>query len=69
MSRTTVFVALLSALALLAVILSGCSELADPLERQGGPSENCVSCHTDQALLVSTAEPDSSNGEEPEGEG
>ncbi|MBD3235145.1 MAG: hypothetical protein GF330_00385 [Candidatus Eisenbacteria bacterium] len=49
----------------LAVFAVGCSELADPLERPGG---NCVSCHTDQAILETVAEPDTTS-EEPEGEG
>ncbi len=68
MSRTAVSVVILSGFALLAMILSGCSELADPLEREGGPSANCVSCHTNQAILQATAEPDTAGGE-PEGEG
>lgn len=57
-----IFAGILVVLALLTV---GCTELADPLERPGG---NCVGCHTDQAILETVAEPDTT-GEEPEGEG
>ncbi|MBU1702056.1 MAG: hypothetical protein KJ970_01455 [Candidatus Eisenbacteria bacterium] len=48
----------------------GCSELADPPNRPGaGGSQNCISCHTNEAVLIAVAEPDTSSGEEPTGEG
>jgi mono/diheme cytochrome c family protein len=61
--------AILVTTALLALYPTGCTELADPLHRSGGDgSQNCVSCHTNQAILEATAEPDTTQ-EEPQGEG
>ncbi len=65
MSRTQVEQLLGCIFVGLAILAVGCSELADPLERPGG---NCIGCHTDQAILETVAEPDTT-GDEPEGEG
>jgi mono/diheme cytochrome c family protein len=51
------------------VLACGCTDLADPPNRPGAAgSQNCISCHTDQAILQAVAEPDTSSGEEPSGE-
>lgn len=68
MLRITRCTALVGILILLALVTVGCSELADPLKRQGGDGSNCVACHTDQEILEANVEPDSSQGEDP-GEG
>ena len=57
------------ALAVVPVVLEGCSEVADPLNRpRGADAGACLDCHADQARLEATAVPDTSGGE-PSGEG
>ena len=61
----------LAFLVMLVLMISHCSELADPLDRPGGgdaSSVNCITCHTDEATLRAVADPDTSEGEDP-GEG
>jgi hypothetical protein len=70
MSRTAALLIPIGSLALLVMIVAGCTELADPLNRQGSSaSGNCLVCHTDQAILQANVEPDTSGVPEPEGEG
>ena len=69
MNRRTVWGSLLTTLSVVLAILSGCSEVADPLKRPtGADSGACLSCHADEARLEATAEPDTLE-EEPPGQG
>ena len=55
---------------LLLALAWGCSEVADPLNRPGAKgSQSCLACHTNKSILQAVAEPDTSSGEEPPGEG
>jgi hypothetical protein len=70
MKQTFTFWKLLGIGMILLALAWGCSERADPPNRPGaGGSQNCISCHTNEALLIAVAEPDTSSGEEPAGEG
>lgn len=60
----------------IALVFSGlaCSSTSDPTDGTNGDSPDftnaCIDCHSDEARLKATAEPDTSgNGEEPAGEG
>ena len=60
---------------IVALVFSGlaCSSTSDPTGDGNGDTDftdACIDCHSDEARLRATAEPDTSdNGEEPSGEG
>lgn len=66
MNRSKAWGLMLMVCSVVLALLSGCSEMADPLERKMGADDSaCLECHTSQARLEATAEPDTSGGEPP----
>jgi hypothetical protein len=76
MSRTIKQAAALWTLALLLLVPACEDECTDPFGSNDDPNGEepvvtaaCIGCHTDEERLEATAEPDTTHGEEPEGEG
>lgn len=55
---------------LVVVLVSGCSRTYDPVDDDHAALTNsCVNCHTDEAMLIATATPDTSSSGGEAGEG
>jgi hypothetical protein len=55
---------------LIVVLLSGCSRTYDPVDDgHAALTNSCVNCHSDEAMLIATATPDTSSSGGEAGEG
>ena len=55
---------------LVVVLVAGCSRTYDPVsDDHAALTNSCVTCHTDEAMLIATATPDTTSSEGEAGEG